>query len=422
MATVSETLGHRAQLFQDLLMEVATGPNGIFVSWPRFDTRRPFQHEEAHAYVQQLIDDHWGPINRKPTAAEWLYGENTLWVEGWFLWSQMLRYEATGESEARVSARKCFRDLTYLFELSGEIEPGALGKPHGGRPSNQTVHDQSACPVMFYARFAETLATDEERRTAFEYLRAHGDFYLNRGWVMNSDGRAHNVVDPPRTSSMKSMAAVYQAYGATGDTRYRDAVGGQLQRLVDSGRLPWLKNPFAVSHNLYYWGLLCDYWTTTELANEFDWSRCIEEYGRAIPACLDDEGLVVFGDYDIEAGLHTPYFERWLSRADNDGEWIGPAPNRVDRLWLGSKNTYNRAFTSAALAAGLLLSRKHVSTENAHELAAKTLLRLDEDTVRWWWDDGGLPSELKGLRNICAPEVAAMWLVAYWMGRLQGAW
>ena len=32
------------------------------------------------------------------------------------------------------------------------------------------------------------------------------------------------------------------------------------------------------------------------------------------------------------------------------------------------------------------------------------------------------PAELKPLTNIFAPEVAAMWLVAYWMGRLQKVW
>ena len=56
-------------------------------------------------------------------------------------------------------------------------------------------------------------------------------------------------------------------------------------------------------------------------------------------------------------------------------------------------------------------------------LAGLGLPRVKVWPVRsdWYTSDGGLPSELKGLRNICAPEVAAMWLVAYWMGRLQGA-
>ena len=99
----------------------------------------------------------------------------------------------------------------------------------------------------------------------------------------------------------------------------------------------------------------------------------------------------MYGEYDIEIGAHTPYTDRWLIREDGDDDWIGPAPNRVDRLWSSSTSTNSRAFTSAALAAGLLLSRSRGIGEGGHELAAKTLLRLDEDTVRWWWDDGGLP-------------------------------
>ena len=69
-----------------------------------------------------------------------------------------------------------------------------------------------------------------------------------------------------------------------------------------------------------------------------------------------------------------------------------------------------------------VLVRKHGLDDEAHLLGRRILLRLDEDDCREWWDDGKLPEELKPLRNIFAPEVAAIWLTGYWMGRLEGAW
>ena len=67
-----------------------------------------------------------------------------------------------------------------------------------------------------------------------------------------------------------------------------------------------------------------------------------------------------------------------------------------------------------------LLARSHGLDDNAHILARQTLLRMDADSLRWWWDDGNLPDELKGLHNIFAPEAAGVWQVAYWMGVSQG--
>ena len=69
-----------------------------------------------------------------------------------------------------------------------------------------------------------------------------------------------------------------------------------------------------------------------------------------------------------------------------------------------------------------LLAREHGVDNQSHLLAKRILLRISEDDCREWWDDGKLPAELKPLHNIFAPEVAGLWLVGYWMGRLHEIW
>ena len=325
------------------------------------------------------------------------------------------------------TARKCFRDLSYLFRLCGEREPGVLAKPHGGRGGVTTSFDQSACPVIFYTMYAQEMATSEEKAVAVENLRQHGDYYLRRNWVMNLFGTLTRIVEPvPSVSVMKYLACVYAAYQLTGEVKYRDAAFKHLRDIIPM--LPWPSNPYPTIHNLYYWALLCEFWSKTEIGDETDWISYIGEYWKAAQTAFDAEGLSRFGFYDTEKGAFTPYPDRWLTHEDSasnagwGGKW-GYAPEKEGvRTWISSTSLNNRALNSALYAALGLLARSHGLDKNAHKLSKRTLLRMDEDALRWWWDDGKLPEELKGLHNIFAPEVASAWQVAYWTGKSQDVW
>lgn len=70
-----------------------------------------------------------------------------------------------------------------------------------------------------------------------------------------------------------------------------------------------------------------------------------------------------------------------------------------------------------------LLAQAHGLDDKAHRSAKRTLLRMDENTLRWWGGyDEKLPDKMKPILNIFATKVPALWLAAYWMGRLQGVW
>ncbi|MSU51834.1 MAG: hypothetical protein EXS41_00315 [Opitutaceae bacterium] len=423
----SRMLARRAAHFRELILNGAMGPGGMIISWLRFDTRRPFQEgEPVPDHFVETLDRVWGPASPRPTPAEWLYGENTLWATGWFLYSQILRYRATGEPEARQTAQKCFRDLNNIFRLCRSIDPGLLAKPHGGRAGATTSPDQSACPVIFYAMYARELATPEEKAQAVENMNLHGELYIRRNWEMNHFGNLLKVVDidpanfsiwinGPPTTTMKYLACEYAAYQLTGETKFRDEALKHMRKLIRSGFLPWPFNPYPTIHNLYYWAMLCDFWSKTELAAEFDWAGCIREYWQAARASLDVDGLARLGDYDTKKQSFAPYTSVWLPAERQKSPAV--------RQWR-SATLYNGRPLGSAFAAALgLLARSHGLDDSAHVVARKILTRMDEDTLRLWWGrDEKFPEELKPMLNVFAPEVAGAWQIAYWMGRSQQVW
>lgn len=422
-----ELLATRAASLRQQILDVAKGPGGMVIAFTYFDTRTPLQEgDELHWYTQNVLDGVWGGNTPKPTVAEWYYGENTLWATGYFLWSQMLRYRATGEAEALATARKCFLDLNNYFRLSRQLDPGVLGKPHGGRGGVTMSYDQSANPILYYVAFAQELATPEEKAIAVENMALHGDYYLRRNWVMNHHGNFQRIVEPAHTSTMKYLACVHAAYVLTGETRFRDAAFRYLRQIVESN-LPWPSNPYEINHNLYYWGMLCDYWSRTEFGEitgvAVEWTKCIHEYWLAARAAIDEEGVMRRGPYDNQTRTFTPYPTEWITPENlAPSSTLDNGERRIKSRFVSATAYPNRGLNSASFAALGLLTHSYGLDEEAVALAKRTLLRMDEDAQRYWWDDGTLPAEMKGMHNIFAPEVPALWLVAYWTGRSQGVW
>jgi hypothetical protein len=415
---ISELLAERAVRCRNMVLDLAYGPGGMLAAFVRNDTRRPFQDgEPMTAYLSTILQAAWGDSAFKPKVTDWLYGENTLWATGLMLWSQILRYRVTHEAEALATARKCFQDLNHIFSLSRTLEPGLLGKPHGGRPGNTTSYDQSACPVVMYVMFAKEFATPDEKNEAMRNMAEHGEWYLRKQWVMNHHGKLQKVVDPCHISTMKYLACMHAAYDLTGETKFRDVAFHYVRQIIKDGWLPSGTKPYETNHNLFYWAYLCDYWSRTEMAEEFDWVNCIRDYWIATKIALDDEGLLRQGIYDARDNSFTPHPHQWLAQATAQSN-AEPAKKEL-KTWQSSTCYNNRALSSAFSAALAALASSHGLEDNPAHFATRSLVRLDESNMRWWWDDGNFPEDLKPLMNIFGSEVPAAWLMAYWMGKEQ---
>jgi len=315
-------------------------------------------------------------------------------------------------------ARKCFRDLNHIFDLSRTIKPGLLGKPHGGRAGGTTSFDQSANPVLLYAQFARDYGTPVEKEQAHRNLLAHGDFYLHRNWVMNHHGNLARIVDPASTSAMKYFACIHAAYDATGEVRFRDAAVKYVRQIIDGGFLPWPAAKYELNANLFYYSWLGEYWSTTSLASAADWIGNIGIYWEAAQQGLDHEGLLLDGMYDTKNKVFTPVEEGWAG-----GSPPSAGKKRSALLWWRSPTGYQgRTLYSLVIAILGLIAKKHGLDKNAHEVSKKILLRIDGNGLRQCWDDGRLPPEMQPYANLFGAEFPAQWMIAYWMGREQGCW
>jgi hypothetical protein len=413
-----QLLSDRAADYLRQILEVARGPGGLIISHSRFDTRRPLQErEELPPLLHQALDSVWGKDTPKPTVADWYYGENTLWATGWLLWSQMARYRVTREPEALRIARKCFCDLNHVFDLCRPIEPGLLGKPHGGRGGATTSFDQSANPVLLYVQFAREHGTPAEQETARRNMRDHGDYYLRRNWLVNHHGNLTRIVPARHPSTMKYFAAVHAAFDMTGEERFRDAVVPHVRELKERSLLPWPSARYDLNANLFYYSWLGEYWSKTSLADACDWLGNIKVYWEAALKGLDNEGLLLDGIYDTSTKQFTPVQEGW---SDHNPPSQGDKPTR--RWWRSPTGYDGRTLYSLTVAILGLMARQHGVDEHAHEVSRKILLRIDTNGFRECWDDGRLPPEMQPVANLFGAEFPALWLIAYWMGRAQGVW
>lgn len=417
----SKVLAERAKDYLQQILEVARGPGGLIIGHSRFDTRRPLQEgEDLHPYLHQILDAVWGKQAPKPTVADWYYGENTCWATGYLLWSQMIRYRVTGDAEAMTIARKCYCDLNHIFDLCRPIEPGLLGKPHGGRGGPTTSYDQSAHPILHYAQFAREFGTPAEKEQARRNLLDHGDYYFRRNWVMNMLGNLTRIVDPAlTTSAMKYLACVHAAFDVTGEERFREAAVKYVREIVGAGMLPWPKKQYELNFNLFYYSWLGEYWSKTSLADATDWIGNIGVYWEAAQLGLDGEGLLLDGIYDTQTKKFTPTKEGWFEPRP-PGHISG---GHTSLPWWRSPTGYaGRTLYSLGVAMCGLLARKHGLDDRAHETSRKILLRINRDGLRECWDDGKLPPEMKPFANLFGAEFPALWLTAYWMGREQRLW
>lgn len=412
-------LQQRAADFVAEFLDSARGPGGMVISFSWFDTRRPLQEgAEAPAYLVSSLDDAWGKDSPKPTVADWYYGENTLWATGYMLWSQVLRRRATGEAEALALARKAFQDLNHIFDLSGTIEPGLLGKPHGGRAGPTTSFDQSAFPILPYVQYAQTMASPQEKAAATQNMARHGDYFLRRDWTVNHHGSLQRIGDATHTSVMKYLACVFAAYELTGEARFRDEALLRLRRIIKAGSLPWPGQAYEINHNLFYYGFLCDYWSRSEAADDFDWEGAIRAYWAAAKASLGEDGLVRWGSYDTVTRVFTPYPIGWMTATDAK-RYPFAAPSKAgSRRWVSPTSFPNKALNCALTAALAGLVRARGADDGADAVARRILLGMHRDSLRWWWDDGTAPAELRDATDFFAPEVAGAWLSAYWLDRL----
>lgn len=221
-----DPLDARMAAIQSLAGNAYFDPNGLMQSrWyfhPDTGETRPFRDADFEGQsTRRLPSD-------QATPAELHHYENTAWISGLFLRSQVLRHKATGDSEALEFARKAFGSIDTIFRMTEATgQRGFLCKPYGGRASHETSPDQymGVATALWLFR---PLTAPAERRRIDDLLPAMADWWRERQYAIPYFGWTFETLASACHRPIMPMLQ-HMAWRVTGEARYRD----EARRLLD---------------------------------------------------------------------------------------------------------------------------------------------------------------------------------------------
>lgn len=174
--------------------------------------------------------------------------ENSPSTAGQFLWSQCLRYQATGEEQALDYAAKAYRSLEIIFELTEAAgQRGFICKPYSHQASKETSPDQYTSVMLGLWAYRE-IANRAVRQRIDYLLPAMADwwrernyqlvFFENKWTVLPNDVEEHG----PGFIALNLMA-----HHITGKAVYRNeatrilALAGSFGTAYQRARRNWLE-------------------------------------------------------------------------------------------------------------------------------------------------------------------------------------
>lgn len=114
--------------------------------------------------------------------------ENTGMVLGTYLASLCFQYRVTGEQPVLEKARRTFRSIVQIYEMSRSVAPGFYCKPWGGCVTDETSSDQYIYTMSgldeYYA-----LGTESEQCLIREMIPSMARFWLEHNYVWKYYGK-----------------------------------------------------------------------------------------------------------------------------------------------------------------------------------------------------------------------------------------
>ena len=129
------------------------------------------------------------PGYEKLDFSDFLNYENTGMVQGTFLSAMCLKYKCTGNENTLSKARRTFKGICRVYDMSQEIAQGFYCKPWGGRLTNETSSDQYIYTMTGLDDFFE-LALPEEKKRIRSMIVAMANFWLERRYCWNYYGQS----------------------------------------------------------------------------------------------------------------------------------------------------------------------------------------------------------------------------------------
>jgi len=435
-------VARKVQTLQDFLGQHYFDENGLmYAMWYwKGEELRPFRMEDFEGYSYPSSSDGFTPRGHQNN-------ENSAWNSGIFLWSQSLRYQATGDEQALEYAAKAFHSIDYIFKLTEAAgHRGYLCKPYDGQVSKETSPDQYFAVANGLWNYRSIAPKAAKERIDF-LLPAMIDWWRERKYTITFFDMEFPATDSNEWHNPSMTAMNLMAYLITGDMKYQKealrlvGLGGTLPTYYDMER-DRLRRTGTVYQDYYLPGYLYD-----ESRRDY----VIVDYESRGAAWMAVASLPFLFQHDLS---RTPIFKHALYRVWKHMQYglrddllsLYSIQYDVERdIWLplnvpptpeSEKNpAYNWHFMAyhSEVCWGDAPSRlPHVSLM-AHQYAfdfcpgalnlAKTLLhRLDNQRLMWMIDPDGkqLHPLDTWMGHTLSSEVPAFTLLAYWTAQVNG--
>lgn len=448
------TPARKVAVLQQFLGEAYFHESGMMYSHWRWagGEARPWREED---FAGQSVPRTSAGFTRAGYAA----CENSAWVSGLFLWSQCLRYQATGEEEALVYAARAFGSLDANFRL-GEAagERGYLCKPYDWSLSRETSPDQTVAAMLGMWAY-RPLADRATQRRIDELLPALADWWRERDYtIAYFERRLCFLDDAYHAPTMACLHAL--AYQVSGDRRYLDecrrllTIAGPWATRIDVERGRMLaeaagqrvasvdiataqnnrdlgdaaydpsRRPFIVRNTENRAAM----WMMVAAAD------CLLRYETSLAGLLQ---LTIARHYQhCQLGLRSDLLSHYVIQIDLERDvWRPlvrpPTPERVataERLGLSRFAAYDSEVCwgdAAARIADIAVIgrlRAPMLCAGALSLARALLTRLDDQRLHWMIDPDGrqLLPELRWMGETLSSDVPVFTVLTYWRARCAG--
>ena len=375
-----------------------------------------------------MADDAWCPEGTSPSG--FMCYEDAGMTTGGFLSSESLRYEVTGEVEAKKNADKAFQGICWIYELGKEKTEGYFPKPYDRKISDQISRDQyifAMTGMMNYHR----ITSDENRQKIKRMMVYMANYWMSIDYTTGYLGLA------PASHLTDFMAPLYlgiihYAYAFSGDQKFLDEFNRLFREEKLGERLPGnLVEQFK--HGEPYDGGM--YLRQEEnpimmqsMAIDHLWDHTKDHadlWKRALTQYRDEE---LFAQLDYETGM--VYFMTGYN-PEKDEFFIAP-PGPIEELtdplglkwikWGGERKTAGS--TQVAYSATVIADR--LQCEKTRDTAKMILEKMDIDKFNRCHvpDPSHVPEGLDLERDEKFLDTCylAYWLWAYWLGKARKLW
>jgi hypothetical protein len=417
-------LAQRAEAFNRMVLEDALDEYGLIRHKLTYPDRGPITDDMVGYVGREAARRRAAGLKRHPLAGTAAYAmcEDANYVGNRYLIAEVWRWLATGDLAARDDARTAYRATLYPYQEGAKKERGYWPKPYGAlrgayavdRNYTETSVDQAYSPVIALWRYYQHLADETEKAEIGEALEAHARWWINHDYRYDYLGEIWTALGERLTSpsTLKIPIGMHIAYQITGDTTLRDECHRIVRQASADGALRMHRGPRGEIKELYHWAEIYDYFLReSELRDEADWSRLIQECWRTAKSTIQDDGLCIGMGTFTDDGLLEPYTPGPIDDVHH-GYWKTDArhPGSTAQMACLAMLIHELGYDPEAGATGRKLLER-IGEEQTGVVDGYSSPRPEQMPP---WSRDTPPPQLFNTR------IVVFWLDAYWRGRLWG--